>query len=152
LVTLGVMLAYTPLHLMLLREVGRALIATSGNVADQPILFREADATQALGRAVDFFLVHDREIASPADDSVVREIAGSEVVFRAGRGYAPLTIDADPDGEFPREPVLALGPHQKNSVAFARDGKILMAPHFGNLDSIEALDRYQEALARFEQM
>lgn len=148
---LGVMLAYTPLHLLLLHGLGGAAVATSGNLADEPLCTTECEARERLGRFTDLFLVHDRPIAARVDDSVVRIIAGTQVVLRAGRGYAPLLLpiaEVTPqDGEDAR-PVIGLGPHQKAAFAIARGDQLVMFPHIGTLDTGLAVAAYRESLAR----
>jgi hydrogenase maturation protein HypF len=145
---LGVMLAYTPLHLLLLRELAGAAVATSGNLADEPICIEESAARARLGGIASWFLVHDRPIASRVDDSVVRIIAFTEVVLRAGRGHAPLVLETDRHDM----QVVGLGPHQKNTVAHARQGKIILSPHIGTLDTQNAVESYRQTLAHWMQM
>ena len=87
---LGVMLPYTPLHHLLMTDLGRAVVATSGNLSDEPICIDEREALDRLHGIADLFLVHDRSIISHVDDSVVRIVLGREMVLRRARGYAPL--------------------------------------------------------------
>lgn len=148
---LGLMLAYTPLHLLLLHGLEGAAVATSGNLADEPLCSSECEARERLGRFTDLFLVHDRPIAARVDDSVVRVIADTQVVLRAGRGYAPLLLpapDAAPGDGGAARPVVGLGPHQKTTFSLAGGGKIVMFPHLGNLDTRLAVQVYRESLAR----
>ena len=148
---LGLMLAYTPLHLLLLHGLEGAAVATSGNLADEPLCIMEGEARERLGRFTDLFLGHDRPIAARVDDSVVRIIAGTQVVLRAGRGYAPLLLPAPEaapsDGGEPRASV-GLGPHQKSTFSLARGGQIVLFPHVGTLDTRLAVQAYRESLAR----
>ena len=152
LLDLGLMLAYTPLHLLLLHGLGGAAVATSGNLADEPLCMTECEARERLGRVTDLFLVHDRPIAARVDDSVVRIIADTQVVLRAGRGYAPLLLPPPPDEAEQKasaaQPVVGLGPHQKTTFAVARGGQIVLFPHVGNLDTRLAVEAYRESLAR----
>src|SRR4029450_10503527 len=90
--SLGVMLPYTPLHHLLLAEVGRPIVLTSGNVSDEPIAYRDADALERLGGIADWFLAHDRPIHVRADDSVVRGFRGRELPLRRSRGVAPQPL------------------------------------------------------------
>jgi hydrogenase maturation protein HypF len=137
---LGIMLPYTPLHHLLLRELACPLVATSGNLADEPIVADAAEALALLGRTADCFLVHDREIHRPVDDSVVRVMAGQAVTLRRARGYAPMPIP------YPAvtEPVLALGGQQKTAVAAGGSGQVFLGPHIGDLDAA----RSREVFAR----
>ncbi|MCX6826869.1 MAG: carbamoyltransferase HypF, partial [candidate division Zixibacteria bacterium] len=110
---LGIMLPYTPLHHLLMTELGYPVIATSGNIADEPICIDEKEALIRLGRMADLFLIHNRPIVRPIDDSVVRVMMGRELVLRRARGYAPLPIRYNKDA--PK--ILAVGAHLKNTVA-----------------------------------
>ena len=129
--TLGVMLPYTALHVLLIEELGMPLVATSGNLSDEPICTEGREAVTRLADVADLFLVHDRPIARPVDDSVVRVIAGDPVVLRAARGYAPLAVPVEAD----LPPLLAVGGHLKNAVAVARTDQIVLSQHVGDLDT-----------------
>jgi hydrogenase maturation protein HypF len=131
---LGLLLPYTPIHHLLLAELGFAVVATSGNRTDEPICIDEGEARQRLGDIADVFLVHDRPIAHPVEDSVVRLIAGRGMLLRRARGYAPLPVATSPSGRA----VLAVGGHQKNTVAFSSGGQIFLGPHVGDLDTAPA--------------
>lgn len=150
---LGIMLPATPLHHLLAAELGVALVATSGNPAGGPILADEAEALRGLGDVAELFLVHDRPIARPVDDSVVRVIAGEPTLLRRARGYAPLPLDWPPGwppGGAPAAagPILALGGQQKNAVATGFGGRIFLGPHGGDLDSAAARDRFADSATR----
>jgi hydrogenase maturation protein HypF len=129
---LGIMLPATPLHHLLLRELGFPVVATSGNRRSEPIVTDETEAPTRLGGIADLFLVHDRPILRPVDDSVARLIAGRETVLRHARGYAPQVFPA-PDAA----PCLALGAHQKVAVAIGIGGDIILGQHIGDLDAAE---------------
>ena len=139
---LGVMLAYTPLHHLLLRALGRIVVATSGNLGGDPIAIDDADALARLGGVADLFLVHDRPILRPADDSVVRMVAGRALVLRRGRGYAPAAIPVDGV----RAGTLAVGAHFKATVAVTRPGEVVLGPHIGDLDSVETRLAHRRAV------
>ena len=130
---LGVMLPYTPLHHLLMAELNFPIVATSGNHGGEPIVADETDALTRLGGLADLFLVHDRPILRPIDDSVLRVMAGRETILRRARGYAPLSLP----GPAAATPCLALGGHQKNAVAVAAGGKIILSPHIGDLAAAE---------------
>lgn len=129
--TLGAMLPYTALHVLLMEAIGVPVVATSGNLSDEPICTEASEALAHLAGVADIFLVHDRPIARPVDDSVVRVIAGEPVVMRAARGYAPLTVPVEGD----RPSALALGGHLKNAVAVARGNEIILSQHVGDLET-----------------
>ena len=147
--TLGVMLPYTPLHHLLLREMGVPLVATSGNLSDEPICTDEREAAARLGGIADWLLVHDRPIARAVDDSVARVLCGREQVLRRARGYAPLPIVL-PGLEWAGGAVFAAGAHLKNTVAVTAGGGVVLSQHIGDLDTAEshaAFVRTAESLA-----
>jgi len=131
---LGIMLPYSPLHLLLMDELGFPLVATSGNLSEEPICIDETDAVSRLSEIADFFLVHDRPIVRPADDSVVRLVMDRPLIFRAARGYAPISFRHS--GEKPS--VLAIGPHQKNTFAVSLQERVLISQHIGDLENAQA--------------
>jgi hydrogenase maturation protein HypF len=89
---LGIMLPYSPLHHLLLASLKVPVVATSGNISDEPICIDEIEALQKLGQIADYFLSHNRPIVRQVDDSIVRVMLGRELVLRRARGYAPLPI------------------------------------------------------------
>ncbi|RME90234.1 MAG: carbamoyltransferase HypF [Verrucomicrobia bacterium] len=138
---LGVMLPYTPLHHLLVRETGGWVVATSGNVSDEPICIDEREAVERLGGIADFFLVHDRPIVRPVDDSLLRVVLGREMLLRRSRGYAPLPIVV----KEPLPPVIAMGTHLKNTVAVAEGREVFLSQHLGDLENIAALTAFERA-------
>src|SRR5579864_1352077 len=112
---LGVMLPYSPLHHLFMRECGFPVVATSGNLSDEPMATSNDEARARLGKIADLFLMHDRPIARPCDDSVARVVRGRESVMRRARGFAPLPVFVGRD----LPAVLAVGGHLKNTVAIA---------------------------------
>ncbi|MBW7932525.1 MAG: carbamoyltransferase HypF [Gemmatimonadaceae bacterium] len=142
----GILLAYTPLHHLLLKETGRPLVMTSGNVSDEPIAIGIGEGRARLRPLVDAFLLHDREILSRCDDSVVRLCGAQPIILRRARGYAPVPVrlpSATP------VPLIAVGPHLKNTFTLARDVQAFVSPHIGDLEGIEALEHWQQAFARY---
>jgi hydrogenase maturation protein HypF len=139
--SIGVMLPCTPLHHLLLMELAFPVVATSGNARDEPIATSNCEALDRLGGIADMFLVHDRPILHAVDDSVVRVIAGREVVLRRARGYAPMPFA----WRHVTQPVLALGGQQKNAVATGFGGRIFLGPHIGDLASPLARDACERA-------
>jgi hydrogenase maturation protein HypF len=139
---LGVMLPYTPLHHLLLREVGRPLVMTSGNLSEEPIAKDNDEALERLRAIADRFLLHDRDIAARYDDSVTRVIAGEERVVRRARGHCPLPAPlAGMDTQ-----VIALGAHLKNTFCVLRGGDAFVGPHIGDLDHPLTLRHQEESL------
>lgn len=136
---LGVLLAYTPLHHLLLAGVGRPLVMTSGNVSDEPIAHDDADAAARLGPLVDGVLGHDRPIHVRADDSVVR---GATVVRRS-RGYAPepIPLHAHAPGT-----ILAVGGELKNTVAVTVGDHVVVSHHIGDLEHLANHTAFRQAI------
>jgi len=143
--TLGVMLPYTPLHHLLLADLGFPVVATSGNVADEPICTDERESLTRLRGMADLFLVHDRPIARHVDDSIVRVVLDRELVLRRARGFAPLPVPIDPSADG----TLAVGAHLKNTVAVAIGGNGFVSQHIGDLETREAFAAFERVIAAF---
>jgi hydrogenase maturation protein HypF len=146
---LGAMLPCTPLHHLLMADLGYPVVATSGNRSEEPICIDDKEALKRLGGIADFFLVHDRPIVRHVDDSVVRVVAGREQVLRRARGYAPLPITL-PEGEDDPGTVLAVGAHQKNTIALAVGDRAFISQHIGDLENTGALRAFREVIDCFE--
>jgi hydrogenase maturation protein HypF len=143
----GLLLPYTPLHELLLSATGRPLVMTSGNLSEEPIAYRNAEALERLGPIADLMLFHDREIESRCDDSVARLVAGQPTVFRRSRGYVPRPIGVERG--FVR-PVLACGAHLKNTFCLGVRDAAHLGPHVGDLENLETYASFEEAIARME--
>jgi hydrogenase maturation protein HypF len=137
---LGVMLPYTPLHHILMAELGFPLVATSGNRSDEPICTDEHEALERLGGIADIFLVHNRPIKRHVDDSIARVMMGRELVLRRARGYAPLPIHL----KGPVPPLMAVGAHLKNTIAASVDDEVFISQHIGDLDTVQAVDAFKQ--------
>jgi hydrogenase maturation protein HypF len=144
---LGVMLAYTPLHHLLLADVARPLVMTSGNLSDEPIVVDNDEARSRLSEVADLFVLHDRDIVSRCDDSVVAIIAGHGTVLRRSRGYVPRPVRVA--GGFAR-PVLACGALLKNTFCLAAGTSAWFGPHIGDLEHVSAFTAYTAAIARMQ--
>lgn len=145
--TIGLMLPYAPLHHLLLAEVGRPLVMTSGNLSEEPIAYHNEEALERLGGIADIVVVHDRDIITRCDDSVARVIAGGPVVLRRSRGYVPRPIAlARP---FSR-PVLACGAQLKNTFCLAIGNEAYLGPHIGDLENLDTFRCFEESVARME--
>ena len=140
---LGAMLPYAPLHHLLLRELGFPVVATSGNLTDEPICTDNDEARSRLGDVADFFLLHDRPIARPLDDSVIATCAGAPIPMRRGRGLAPYTVPLPgaPDGW------TGAGAQMKSAVALAAGGNAVIGPHVGDLDHAGAARLWARSVA-----
>lgn len=140
---IGAFLPYSPLHHLLLREIGFPVVATSGNLTDEPICTDNDEAVARLGGIADAFLLHDRPIARPLDDSVVAYDGGRRVVIRRGRGMAPYSVALPgvPEG------AMAAGGQMKNTVALGLGGRALVGPHIGDLDHEGAIRLWERTVA-----
>jgi len=144
---LGIMLPSTPLHHLLMKEMDRPVVATSGNRSGDPLLRDERIALQQLGDIADAFLVHNRPIRRHADDSIVRILLGREQVLRRARGYAPLPITLRQSSSSQ----LAVGAHLKNTVALAvpaeaRETNVFISQHIGDLETDAAFSTFTETI------
>jgi hydrogenase maturation protein HypF len=146
--SLGVMLPYSPLHHLLMAELGFPVVATSGNLSDEPICIDENEALERLGRIADVFLVHNRPIARHVDDSVARVMLGREQVLRRARGYAPLPVHV----KTPTRNVLAVGAHLKNTIAISAGSNVFTSQHIGDLETTQAFDAFERVIASFEKL
>ena len=150
---LGVMLPYSPLHHLLLGDLGRPLVMTSGNVSEEPIAYRDEDALARLAPIADAFLAGDRPIETRTDDSVLRALApelGSEpLLIRRSRGYVPESLELPLAA--PR-PILACGAELKNTFCLARGTRAWVGPHVGDLKNWETLDSFRTGIEHFGEL
>jgi hydrogenase maturation protein HypF len=147
---LGVMLPYSPLHHLLLADVGATLVLTSGNVSDEPIAYRDAEALERLKDLADLFLVHDRPIETRTDDSVVRAGLSRPMVLRRSRGYVPAAIALPGPGT--ARPVLACGAELKNTFCVAKGTRAWVSHHIGDLENYETLRSFTEGIEHFKRL
>lgn len=139
---IGAMVPYSPLHHLVLKEARIPLVATSGNLSDEPICIDNEEARERLRELADGFLVHDRPIVRPVDDSVVRVVRGRLQVLRRARGYSPLALSF-------RETlpaVLAVGPQLKCTVAVALGDRVVVSQHLGDLDNAETFGVFRRSI------
>ena len=142
---LGAFLPYTPLHRLLLSAVARPLVCTSGNLSDEPMAFEDEEALRRLGSLADVFLTHNRPILRPVDDSVLRVDGDGPTLLRRARGFAPLAMPLRGLEDAPT--ILALGAHQKATVALLHQGQLIMSQHLGDLSSLEGADLLERTVA-----
>jgi hydrogenase maturation protein HypF len=147
--TLGFMLPYTPLHHLMLQELDRPLVMTSGNISDEPICYEDGEAEQRLGGIADAFLLHGRRIKMRTDDSVTRVRNGAEVTLRRSRGYAPTPIKTS--FKFTRQ-ILACGAELKNTFCLTRDDCAFVSHHIGDLENLETLCSFTEGIEHFKHL
>lgn len=139
--SVGILLPTTALHWELLNRFEKPLVATSGNREGDPLTVTREESLSGLREIADLFVHHDREIAQPIDDSVVRCIAGKVVTIRAARGLAPLPLPLE---RIP--PMIALGGHQKNGIALSNGEQAVLSPHVGDLGTLSTRKRWAERL------
>jgi hydrogenase maturation protein HypF len=159
---LGVMLPYTPLHHVLLRDVGRPLVMTSGNLSEEPIAAENDEALRRLGRLADAFVLHDRDIYARYDDSVwfvprlppgpsnTEPQAGEDLAqpIRRARGYAPFPIKLP----FEVQPIMACGAEIKNTFCLTRERYAFVSQHIGDMENVETLEHYQRTIDLFKHL
>jgi hydrogenase maturation protein HypF len=141
--TIGVMLPYTPLHHLLLADSELdCLVMTSANPSGMAILYKDEEAFQYLAGIADFYLVHNREILHPVDDSVVQINDGKVDFLRRSRGYVPdpFSTAIDVSG------IVAFGGQQKTTFTIGRNEQIFVGPHIGDLDNLETIQHYQQEM------
>lgn len=147
--TVGVMTAYTPLHHLLLDQARRPLVMTSGNRAEEPIATANAEARARLQTIADAFLLHDREIVARYDDSVVRVAAGAPLLLRRARGYAPLPVALPVATPLP---LVAVGPHLKNTFTLAHQRTGYVSQHIGDLEDLDTLEHFEHTLQLYRRL
>jgi len=149
--TIGVMLAYTPLHLLLLEPAPgfpELLVMTSGNLSEEPIAYQDEDARRRLFSLADAYLTHNRPIHMRVDDSVARIINGKPYLTRRARGYAPDPILLP----YTMPPVLAVGAELKNTFCLTRDHYAFISQHIGDLENNETLNSFEEGIDHFQRL
>jgi hydrogenase maturation protein HypF len=145
--SVGLLLPTTPLHALVCDRAGRPLVCTSGNPEGEPLVYDERQAERKLRGIADVWLHHDRPIARPIDDSVIRVIAGSPCFLRLARGCAPHVLRLPPG--LLDEPLIALGGEQKAAIALWNGSQAVLGPHIGDLTSAAACERWVEQLESF---
>ncbi len=143
--SLGVMLPYTPLHHLLMQDLGRPAVMTSGNLSDEPQCTGGEEARARLAGIADYILDHNRPIMNRVDDSVVRIIAGRPTILRRARGYAPASLLL-PKGFEQAPPVLAMGGELKATFCLTMHGQAILSQHLGDLENAPTFDDYRRTL------
>ncbi len=146
--TFGVMLPYTPLHHLLFAKGAPILVMTSGNVSDEPIVFKDNEAFVRLRRVADFFLVHNREIHTRCDDSVIKPLNGSITFLRRARGFAPLPIKLNRDGKS----ILGCGADIKNTFCLTKGRFAFLSQHIGDMENFETMRSFGEEVELFKRL
>ena len=146
---LGVMLPYTPLHHLIMKELSKPVIATSGNISEEPMCIDENEAIEKLNGIADYFLIHNRPIVRPVDDSIVRIVKGEKMILRRARGYAPLPVSIR---NTCNENYICTGAHLKNTVSIKKADEVFISQHIGDLENTEAEKYFQDVISDFKQM
>ncbi|UCD54255.1 MAG: carbamoyltransferase HypF, partial [Dehalococcoidia bacterium] len=145
---LGVMLPYTPLHHLLLREANLPLVMTSGNLSEEPIARDNDEALRRLGNIADYFLLHNRDIYAKYDDSVYIVEQGAPQAMRRARGYAPYPIFLP----FKARQVLACGAEEKNTFCLTKDQHAFLSQHIGDMENEETLEHFQSTIELYQRL
>jgi hydrogenase maturation protein HypF len=146
--TVGVMLPYTPLHYLLVKDHFTALVMTSGNLSEEPIAIDNTDAFDRLRDIADYFLVHDRDIYLRSDDSVVRIVEGKQRFFRRSRGYVPVPVFL----KRRLKPILACGAELKNTVCLTREDHAFLSQHIGDLENLATYEFFEMTVAHLKRI
>lgn len=145
--TLGVMLPYTPLHSLLFSDKIEALIMTSANMKGLPIEHLDSGARKSLSGIVDYFLIHNREIYLPIDDSVIRVVEEKQTMIRRARGFVP-----EPFKVLNMRDILACGPNMKNTFCISKDGFLFLSQFNGDLENLETFEHYKNNIEHFKEV
>ncbi len=149
--TLGFMLPYTPVHYLLMQNMSRPMVLTSGNLSEEPQLIDNDSAREKLSSIADYFLMNDRDIINRVDDSVVRIMAGKARFLRMARGYAPQTINL-PEGFPGTVQVLAMGGELKNTFCLLKNATLVVSQYIGDLENPLTFENYQYNLELYQQL
>lgn len=144
---IGVFLPYAPLHELLLNRLDCPIVATSANLSDEPIIRDEKELFQKLPFIVKDALSNDREIINACDDSVVMSVEDTSIMLRLSRGYAPKSFYTPKTAT---KKVLALGANQKSTITLAFENNIIVSPHIGDLNSLDAFEYFIRTLDTFK--
>jgi len=145
---LGVMLPYTPLHHILLRETGLPLVMTSGNLSEEPIAKDNDEAIRRLSGVVDYFLIHNRDIYARYDDSVTMVERGVTQLLRRARGYAPYPIHLN----FTSQQILGCGAELKNTFCLTRDEHAFLSQHIGDMENLETMEHFANTIDLYKRL
>ncbi len=145
--SIGAVLPYSPLHYLLFDDKIESIVFTSGNISGSPIIYKDEDVLVKLNNVVDYYLIHNREINMPVDDSVVKVINYKERVIRNGRGYAPLSINKESKDE-----ILALGGELKNTFAISSQGYIFLSPYLGDMDNVGGIYNFNKNINHIKEI
>ncbi len=146
---IGIMLPYTPLHHLLLRDTGLPLVMTSGNLSEEPIAAENAEGLRRLDHVADGWLLHDRDIYSRYDDPVLRIVAGHRVMIRRARGYAPYPVHLPFKA---KKAVLAVGGELKSTFCLLKEGYGFVSQHIGDMENVETFEHFERTLELYKRL
>ena len=145
--TIGIMLPYTPIHHLIFENGIKALVMTSANISSSPMQYDNNQAINKLNNIPDFFLVHNRDIYLPIEDSVVKVINDREMVVRRGRGYSPYSVNLEVKNE-----ILALGSVEKGNFSLSQNGYGYLSSNLGDLNDYETYSNYLKAIEHYKNL
>jgi hydrogenase maturation protein HypF len=145
---LGIMLPYTPLHHILLRDIGRPLVMTSGNLSEEPIARDNDEALRRLSGIADYFLIHNRDIYSRYDDSVAIVERSTSQLIRRARSYAPYPIRLS----FETKQILGCGAEEKNTFCLTKDNYAFLSQHIGDMENMETLEHFDSTISLYKRL
>ncbi|OLN32303.1 carbamoyltransferase HypF [Desulfosporosinus metallidurans] len=148
--TLGIMLPYTPLHHLLFEGPYDFLVMTSANLSGRPLIYSNEEAMEALQGIADYFLIHNRDIYHPCDDSVLQVIGDKAVFLRRARGYVPLPILMS--SYQVKTPLLGVGGELKNAFCLASGERAFVSQYLGDMEGYENLQRFHQELESFQRV
>ena len=146
----GIMLPYTPIHHILFKYIPGPLVMTSGNISEEPIASGNDDAKKRLKNICDYYLIHNRDIYSRYDDSVIRIFMDKEMVLRRARGYAPYPIKIN--GHIGNKSILATGAQEKNTFTIVTHKYAISSQHIGDLDTYQSLEFFEDTLKDYKSL
>lgn len=146
---LGVMLPYSPLHHLLTKLLNKPIVATSGNLSEEPICIDEYEALERLKGIANYFLVHNRPIVRHCDDSIARIINDREFIIRRARGYAPLPFLIE---DYDEEKIIAVGGHLKNTISLKKKNMVFVSQHIGDLSTSESFNAFKKTIESFKSL
>jgi hydrogenase maturation protein HypF len=145
---LGIMLPYTPLHHLIMNETGLPLVMTSGNLSEEPIAKDNEEALKRLAVIADYFILHNRDIYSRYDDSVVIVEQERTQIVRRARGYAPYPVHLP----FQSKAILACGAELKNTACLTRDNHAFISQHIGDMENEETLEHFENTILQYQRL
>ncbi len=144
---IGVFLPYTPLHVILFEYLQNPIVATSANRSGEPICSNEDDLKDALGDVIEYYLDYNRDIVNSSDDSVLQMIGDKSIFIRSSRGYMPASFRYKSRDDIK---ILAVGAHQKSSIALYMNNQVILSPYIGDLENLKSFDAFKKVVETFQ--